>query len=178
MTGCRSDDWTRMERRARAWSRRLERDVTRMGEEIGREASATADAVAWSWSEDRAERRARKAERRAERRADRSAGRAERRRCGGSLWAYWWVAFPVFFLGRKLIQEAGGLEGMSAGAQGVAGGLADLTLAGQLADMVARLLGVAPAEAYGLLALSAAACAVAAVVGLRAGAPRALDLER
>jgi hypothetical protein len=180
MHGWNSDNRERFHRRMRAFGRMMERDMREMGERVGREAAARHPHAAWDWDwspgEERAERRAERAERRAEWYAARAERRAERRamRCGpGGAWAYWWVVFPLFFVGKNAFEDAGGFAGLSNGIENFWGWSLQLTFIAPLAELIAGSLHMSYGQAYALLALSAVICAGAALIGWRMGRPQA-----
>jgi hypothetical protein len=186
MHGCGSKDWDRFHRRMRAFGRAMERDMRKMGEDIGRDAAAKNPDATWRWDwnwdePERAERHAERAERHAERFADRAERRAERRakRCApGGFWAYWWVIFPLFFIGKNAFEDAGGFAGVGTGIGNAWGGLLQLSFVAPLADLLAGAIGLSFEQTYGLLALSAVVCAGAAVVGWRMGRPTTISPAR
>lgn len=188
MHGCGSRDWDRFHRRMRAFGRAMERDMRKMGEDIEADMTASGKTRRGGWcgpgsvwmfeaddGEDRRAERAARTERPAEHRAeDRAERRAERRamRCHGGLWAYWWLLFPLFFLGKNAVEDAGGWPSIGAAFQGGTAWMLNLTFIAPLADLIAGVAGLSFQQAYGLLAVSAAICAGAAVLAWRAGRPR------
>ncbi len=200
MDGGRPRDWSRFEREMRIWGRRFERDMQNMGERIERDMSAAGRTRAggfcgpgssWMFETGDCGRDARRAARHAARHAARSARYAARDagraaadgvraasrsgRCGsgGGLWAWWWVAFPVFFMGKSAFEDAGGFAGMTAGVQDFWAWSLQLTFVSPVAGLIAKSLNMTYEQAYGLLALSAIICAGAALIGWRAGRPQA-----
>jgi hypothetical protein len=187
MHGARPRDWSRHERVARVWTRRFERDMRAMGDEIERDMKDF-QAGRDDWSEPgafstpgvgRGRRRRRRAAARAER-AARSEGQAPegapRTACSGFgssplkwLWFYWWLAFPAYFLGQEMLEDAGGWAGVSSGVEGFWTWTLNFTLAAPLAHVLEGGMGVSFIEGFGLLALAALVSAAAAWIGLRAG---------
>jgi hypothetical protein len=167
----------------------------------GRSAPRGCHAGVWAWDFDRdARRSARRAARGAARRAahraaeaaarttahavhtaERAAMRAKWRSgaCGwgrhGGIWAWWWLAIPVFFMSRGWFEDAGSWSGLGAGAQELASGWLAFVPIAPVARLFAQAVGVTYAEAFALLALSAAVTAAAAWLGWRTGRPRSLD---
>ncbi len=175
----RPRDWSRWERVSRVWARKLERDMRAMGDEIEREMSGLGRTRrgAWcgpgsAWVFDWDDRWERRRQARAARRRARASRRAARCR-GWSFGWCWWLAFPLFFVGVGMFEDAGGWPGVSAGIEGLLAGSLNLTLAAPVAQLVASAVGVSFLEGYGLLALAGALAGAAALIGLKAGRPRA-----
>jgi hypothetical protein len=194
MCGHRPRDRDRFEREMRVWGRRFERDMRAMGDDIAREmgdsfAAASEDehggrrpngsyASDWGWRD--ARRRERDARRRA--RWERRAARAERRAGAYAAWRrgrpsrmlfyYWWLIFPLFFMGRGAMHGVGGPERLAAASGDWLTAVLNFSLAAPVAHMVSDALGVSFLSAYGLLAALVVVTGAAAVIGLKRGAPR------
>ena len=100
-----------------------------------------------------------------------------RRACDGAPgWAmifhFWWIAFPLYFVGGKVLRDMGGWAGVSGGLGDTLTGMLNFTLAAPVARVLASSLGVSFLEAYGLLGAAAAVTGTVALIGLKAGPPR------
>ncbi len=117
------------------------------------------------------------AERNDSERGDRERSERRAKRCGpGGWWAsYWWVLFPLFFVGKNAFEDGGGWAGFWGGLSGAVdrsiGSSLELTLAAPLAHLLERLIGVSFVEAYAMLALAAVLSVAAGVIGWRMGRP-------
>jgi hypothetical protein len=193
MHGPRPRDWNRFEREMRIWGRRFERDMRAMGEDIEADMNAAGrthrrgwggwcgPGAAWmfDWDDVDARRRARAGERAARRMARRAARHAARGASRGAarwashggFWAWWWLVFPLFFIGRNALEDAGGWTGLGSGLASWAAGSLSFTPAAPLARLVSEAIGVSYLEGFTLLALAGAVTAGAAWFGWRFGRP-------
>jgi hypothetical protein len=191
MYGHHPRDWSRIEREMRVWGRRFERDMRAMGERIEADMKASGQThrrgwggwcgpgSAWVMGADwdcgaRAGRREARRAVRAARRTGREAAREVGRHAawGGFFACWWWLVFPLFFLGRNAWRDAGGWSGIGGAFEGLVSWTLNFTLAAPPARLIERAMQVSFTEAFMLLALAAAVSAGAAAIGWRAGRPR------